>query len=830
MAMTTPGVDRSGLTAADVASLGEREALQRLELLASTSRILDATLDDYDRAMLQVAEACVADFADLCVIEVIDQDGQVRASAFRSTRTSGLRLPDEWVPVGRLVAPDRRAVLAFANPEESDNARAVRERFGAQSMIVAPIGGGGLTLGWFVAATGTYRRGFRPSAMRIGVELSSRIGTAIQRVMLHREMQASVRDQSRTVRRLRRLATAATNLAGAATTQAVLDIACVEACVIHEADGAIARWSRADGTLVTAQAGQVNVEVAETAFESVVNRRAGRGADWVAYPLPSSDPWQHAALVVFVREDFSADEELVLSSLASLIPVAFERALGTEAALAHEARLRAVVEASPVALIGLEGDGTVTMANRAALQLFGWADGPSEWVLEGPLREPLAGMMEAVLLSGSVVNRACTIDSRDISLSGAPMPALTLSDHPTVLVAGVDVSEVRRAERALVQAQRLEAMGQVAGRVAHDFNNLLTLIIGYSEILRRGTDDPRQHTLVGNIEEASRRAAKLTQQMLDMTRQKVDSGVVIDFGREVTGLDAVLAKVAGPRVDLRIRSSQNVIKVRLDPSEMEQIVLNLVINACDAMDGAGKVEVGVSLAAPPNEERVEYELPAGPLALLTISDDGPGMPEDVLSRCLEPFFTTKERGQGSGLGLPTVYGLVKERGGQLRIDSSVGQGTVISIWLPIARDAPLSSSDTSTETWPAGKTITGTVLLVEDDDELRQMAEDVLVGIGLDVTSAESGELALQILSSHVEFDGLVTDIMLPGISGVELVDKARAAEPNLPVLYMTAYSGAAGQTRITEQGDPVLRKPYRPDALRLRVAEVLATRARLRR
>ena len=390
----------------------------------------------------------------------------------------------------------------------------------------------------------------------------------------------------------------------------------------------------------------------------------------MAYPLPSSDPWQHAALVVFVREDFSADEELVLSSLASLIPVAFERALGTEAALAHEARLRAVVEASPVALIGLEGDGTVTMANRAALQLFGWADGPSEWVLEGPLREPLAGMMEAVLLSGSVVNRACTIDSRDISLSGAPMPALTLSDHPTVLVAGVDVSEVRRAERALVQAQRLEAMGQVAGRVAHDFNNLLTLIIGYSEILRRGTDDPRQHTLVGNIEEASRRAAKLTQQMLDMTRQKVDSGVVIDFGREVTGLDAVLAKVAGPRVDLRIRSSQNVIKVRLDPSEMEQIVLNLVINACDAMDGAGKVEVGVSMAAPPNEERVEYELPAGPLALLTISDDGPGMPEDVLSRCLEPFFTTKERGQGSGLGLPTVYGLVKERGGQLRIDSS----------------------------------------------------------------------------------------------------------------------------------------------------------------
>ncbi len=221
--------------------------------------------------------------------------------------------------------------------------------------MVAPITGGGLTLGWFVAATGAYRRGFRPSALRIGSELSSRLGTAIQRVMLHREMQASVRDQSRTVRRLRRLATAATNLAGAATTQAVLDIACVEACVIQEADGAIARWSMADGTVVSAQAGADQTGRGRDGLRVGGQPPAGAGRGWVAYPLPSSDPWQQAALVVFVGEDFSADEELVLSSLASLIPVAFERALGTEAALVHEARLRAVVEASPVALIGLAG-------------------------------------------------------------------------------------------------------------------------------------------------------------------------------------------------------------------------------------------------------------------------------------------------------------------------------------------------------------------------------------------------------------------------------------------------------------------------------------------
>jgi signal transduction histidine kinase len=637
-------------------------------------------------------------------------------------------------------------------------------------------------------------------------------------------MKASVRDQSRTVRRLRRLATAATNLAGAATTQAVLDIACVEACVIQEADGAIARWSMADGTVVSASAGQIHLAEAEAAFDSVANRRAGRGRGWLAYPLPSSDPWQQAALVVFVGEDFSADEELVLSSLASLIPVAFERALGTEATLRHETRLRAVVEASPVALIGLQADNTVTMANKAALDLLGWGTDEDEWLPPEGLIRPLAELTETVLSTGSVVNLPVSFDSRDLSLSGAPMPAISSDDKLSVLVAGVDLSEIRRAEFALVQAQRLEAMGQVAGRVAHDFNNLLTLIIGYAELLRRGTADVKQQMLIDNIEGASKRAAALTQQMLDMTRQKVDSGVVIDLGREVEGLDQVLARMSGPKVNLRIRSSQNIIKVRLDPSEMEQIVVNLVINACDAMDGVGSVNVSVHIDVPTPDDRRIFDLPPGPLALLTVADDGPGMAPDVLERCLEPFFTTKERGQGSGLGLPTVYGLVKERGGQLRIDSTSGEGTTIRIWLPVARDAMLSTGSEGGEVWPPGKTISGRILLVEDDLDLKDMAAETLTGIGLEVMTTDSAESALDLLATEGPFDTLVTDIMLPGISGIELVAKARESEPGLQVLYMTGHSGATGP-RMPRQGDQVLRKPYRPDALRLRVAELIASR-----
>jgi signal transduction histidine kinase/CheY-like chemotaxis protein len=808
-------LERGERSAYEVAVLGEKEALQRLDLLASASRILDATLEDYEQAVLQVADACVPDFADLCVVEVIGTNGEIHTAAYRVAHTSGLSVPDRWVPVGRAVAPDRRPVLTFSNGEEADNPRAVRERFRAQSLIVAPITGGGITLGWFVAATGNYRRGFRPSALRVGVELSSRLGAAIQRVLLHREMQAAAREQSRAVRRLRRLATAATNLAGAASPEAVLRVACIESCVIQEADGAIARWWMADGSVVSAQTGEVDLDLAEDAFEAVSNRRTARGHGWLAHPLPTSDPWQQAALVVFVGTDLATDEELVLSSLSSLIPVAFERALQTEAVVMHEARLRAVVEASPVALIGLRPDGGVSLANRAALDLFQWVTDPTEWELDEAIRPAILDLAASVRESGNVVNRTLSVEGLDLSISGAPLPAVTPADEQTVLVAGVDLSEVRRAERALVQAQRLEAMGVVAGRVAHDFNNLLTLIIGYTELLARGLADSQQQALVADIEGAARRAARLTQQMLGMTRRE-GTTVVVDLGAELGNLQAVLTRLVGPKVLLQVSSPDEPVKVQVDPSEFEQIVINLVVNACDAMEGEGQVDVTMTSGQTgrgPDGAR-------GPGALLTIADNGPGMPPEVLARCLEPFFTTKRRGQGSGLGMSTVYGLVTERGGHMDIDSDP-TGTRVRIWLPLSEEATAAARDEG-EVWPAGQTIGGRILLVEDEPDLRLMAQQCLAGVGLDVLVAESAEFALFLISKEGPFDALVTDIMLPGMSGVELADAVKRTHPKMPVLFMTGYAGSPTETGMPGAGANLLRKPYRPDALRLRVAEML--------
>jgi CheY-like chemotaxis protein len=305
-----------------------------------------------------------------------------------------------------------------------------------------------------------------------------------------------------------------------------------------------------------------------------------------------------------------------------------------------------------------------------------------------------------------------------------------------------------------------------------------------------------------------------------MTRRQLDTGVVIDLAHDVGNLETVLTRLAGPKVTVYISRPEETVKVRLDPSEMEQIVVNLVINACDAMESMGNIRISVEVEEPSASERWQLDLPAGPLAVVTVADDGPGMSEEVQARCLEPFFTTKERGHGTGLGLSTVYGLVKERGGQLRVTSWPGQGTSIRIWLPVAVDAQLSSGTEEDEVWPAGKMITGRVLLVEDEDELRAIAEEALASIGLEVAAVSSAEVALMKLArSTLPFDVLVTDIRLPGLSGIELANGARVNQPDLPVLYMTGYSDA----RIPDPRDRVLRKPYRPDSLRLRVAELLA-------
>jgi two-component system, cell cycle sensor histidine kinase and response regulator CckA len=487
--------------------------------------------------------------------------------------------------------------------------------------------------------------------------------------------------------------------------------------------------------------------------------------------------------------------------------------------------LAAVADASPVPLVGVDPDGVVTVFNRAAVELFG-----SSYPVRGILPESswpgLRELAEAVRARATVVSRTVSGGRIEVSLIGAPLP-FTPSAQPGVLIAGVDLTEIRRAERALVHAERLETMGVVAGRIAHDFNNLLTLIIGYAELLGRGLTDSQLGALVGDIEGAARRAAELTQQMLGMGRR--GPAPVVDLSAEVRELGPVLTRLAGPGVSVTVTGPEEPVLVEVDRGEIEQMVVNLVVNAAEAVDGGGvgrRGTVDVAVEAAPTDQVTDSDgMGAAPSAgaILTVVDDGPGMSGEVLRRATEPFFTTRAD-SGRGLGLTTVQGLVNERGGRIDIASTPGQGTSVRIWLP-GRDASPVEADDAPPAWARGRTLAGRILFVDDEPHLRELGRESLTSIGLQVAAAESAEQALAVLDREGPFDALVTDIMLPGLSGVQLAAAAHQSHPDLPVLYVTGHAGPLLGDHRPADGATILRKPYRPDDLRLGVAALLADR-----
>jgi signal transduction histidine kinase/GAF domain-containing protein len=684
-----------------VAALAATEAIGRLELLATLSQVLDSAPYRYQQLARRALEVCVPSFADLGAVELVGPLGKPRTVAYKVNAESGLHPPRRWGPVG--VRHTSGGPLLIFPGNEADPALAeARRALGAESLLVVPITWRGITAGCFLAATGPGRRAFRPSALQIAQEIAGRLATALERAALHEEAQAAADEQARAVRRLRRLATAGARLAGAATSREVLEVACAEARALQQAEGAAARWWTADGRVVEAMSGRVDEKLAETAFEASAGGRVARGRDWTAYPLLPSHPRRRAALVVFRAQPAPRDDELALSSLASLVPVAFERAVGTGAALAQEARVRAVVSSSPVALVGLGRQDEVVLANPAAQRLFGWAGTAPELGLPDALAPTFVQLAAAVEASGHEQTAVVSAPPYELSLSAAPMPAIAGGgDELRVLVAATDLSEVKRAERSLVQAERLQAMALVAGRVAHDFNNLLTVILGYTDLLQRSAGDEASRAAAANIARAAGRAASLTQQLLGMAGGKRDGANAGDLAAQLREMVPALERLAGDVV-VSVSVPPGPVPVAMVPSGAEQVVLNLALNALQALGGHGHLDIHLSLASgadqddPPAaraaaDEAGEKAGPRPPWAVLTVTDTGPGMTEEVLARCQEPFFTTKQGPSGTGLGLPSVHGLVSEAGGQLAIRSAPGEGTTVEVRLPVVDGVPVQT-------------------------------------------------------------------------------------------------------------------------------------------
>jgi two-component system cell cycle sensor histidine kinase/response regulator CckA len=382
-----------------------------------------------------------------------------------------------------------------------------------------------------------------------------------------------------------------------------------------------------------------------------------------------------------------------------------------------------------------------------------------------------------------------------------------------LLVVAHDVSERKRLERRLADAEKMEAIGRLAGGVAHDFNNLLTVISGYAEILlaRDGGDE------LAEIARAARQAAGLTRQLLAFSRRQVLNPTKLDLNEIVSGMESMLHRIIGDDVSVGTRLAGDLAPVEADRAQIERVIVNLAANARDAMPYGGALTIetrNVEL-----EGHGEDDL-TGPHALLAVSDTGVGMDEEVRSHLFEPFFTTKQGGEGTGLGLATVFGVVKQSGGGIYVYSERGSGTTFKIYLPAA-ECP-EGVVTATAREPEPVTGTETVLVVEDDAHVRELVRLLLESNGYTVLSAQDPDEAVR-ACTDLGVDLLLTDVVMPNVSGQELAARVGAAAPHVRVLFMSGYSDEAVRRQgVLDGGAAFIEKPFTERGLTTKVREVL--------
>jgi nitrogen-specific signal transduction histidine kinase len=402
-----------------------------------------------------------------------------------------------------------------------------------------------------------------------------------------------------------------------------------------------------------------------------------------------------------------------------------------------------------------------------------------------------------------------------------------------VMVRGIwrDVTERKRVEEQLRRAERMQAAGQLAGGVAHEVNNMMTGVIGFGSFLLRGLppDDPRRAD-VEEIMKAGNRAADVTRQLLAFTRQQFRRPEVLELNPVIAGLERMLRRSLNDDHELVLRLGGDVGRIRMDRGQLEQVLVNLVLNARDAIAGAGRICIETSRTLIDGESARRHELvtiPTGPYVMLAVSDTGSGMSSDVQARMFEPFFTTKPVGQGTGLGLSTVYGIVKQSDGFIWAYSEAGLGTTFKIYLPEAVKLPLLPPVAEGDGVLRGGA--ETILVVEDEEMVRALAARSLREQGYRVVEARtSGEALAYVQENPDGVDLVLSDVVMPAMGGRELSQRLARVAPTLPVLFMSGYTGEdVIQRGLLDAGAPFEQKPFSPESLARKIRQVLdASRA----
>jgi PAS domain S-box-containing protein len=565
-----------------------------------------------------------------------------------------------------------------------------------------------------------------------------------------------------------------------------------------------------------------------------VARNGSRSLDWMGVPLKVNSHTFGALVVQTYSKNirYGERDKEILTFVARQLASAVEIKRNEQALRRSEARYRSLVQSSVYGIYRSSLEGRFLDVNPALIAMLGYASAEEVLFLD-PEKDVFAQAEEHTRLIDEF-RRTGRLDGIEVQwkrndgntitvrISGR---AVSSADEPADVLEAIaeDVTDRRALEDQFRQAQKMEAVGRLAGGVAHDFNNLLMVISGYAEVVLA---ELGPHHLLRDkalaIQQASDRATTLTRQLLAFSRKQLLELKVVDVNAIVSDMERLLRPLIGEDVEFLTSLTNEAAHTRADAGQLEQVLMNLVVNAKDAMSGGGTLTIQTErIVVDDGHRRGATFIRPGDYVMLSVSDTGMGMDKETQSRIFEPFFTTKEKGKGTGLGLSTVYGIVKQSGGYVMVQSEEGRGTTFHIYLPrvegVAERHPVPVAHTAL----GG---TETVLLVEDEESVRQLVRETLAAKGYRVVEADNGESGVAVAAKHQgKIDLVITDVVMPGMGGRELVKQLAQTRPETKVLYLSGYTEDAIVSEGTiESGAAFLQKPFTLQNLARKVREVL--------
>jgi PAS domain S-box-containing protein len=576
---------------------------------------------------------------------------------------------------------------------------------------------------------------------------------------------------------------------------------------------------------------------------------------------PEGERWGAFCVLSAMRREFTVDDMNFLRSAANVLSGAIARERAEQHVRLARARLSAIVDNADDAIISIDQGQNITLFNHGAEKIFGYT---AQEVVGQPLgrlmpphfkqphEEHVRGFAKTAVVARRMGERSEILGRRKDGTEFPAEASISKIEAPDGIVFTAilrDITERKRLEtvlearvaertaklqsemaqreatqEALVRSQKLQGLGELAGGMAHDFNNLLTVITGNLEFLDQQLKDKTSRDLVHGADEAARMGARLIGRLLTFGRQRKLNPEVVNLNEIALGMTEILRRTLGEQIMLNASLASDLWSTRVDPSETENTILNLAINARDAMPKGGQLIIETSnVALRERDAAAAIGMEPGNYVKLAVTDTGSGMPPEVIARAFEPFFTTKEPGKGTGLGLSTIYGFAKQSGGHATIDSEVGKGTTVALYLPRHSGHETSAKPKAPEKRDAGKQASETVLVVEDNPGVRDLTVRRLGMLGYKVLAAESGPAAVAVLEKGEKVDLVFSDVVMAGgMSGVDLARWVRQHRPGTRILLTSGFTEVAEDDAAAGLDIKLLRKPYKQADLARAVREAL--------